>query len=64
WRCLSCIGQPQYCTSCMRDTHQRLPFHQVEIWTSPDISNGFYTTASLADVGVKINLGHDGSPCP
>ena len=31
WRCLDCMGQPDYCKKCCIQTHARLPFHRIQV---------------------------------
>jgi hypothetical protein len=59
WKCLHCLGRPVECVDCCRKSHERHPFHRVERWTGK-----YYTPAWLNQVGIVINLGHGGSPCP
>ncbi len=59
WRCKGCFGQPLLCTRCCQSRHKLLPFHRIEKW------NGKYFQAgALWQVGVKLQLGHDGFGCP
>jgi len=44
---------------CFRDMHQQLPLHRVEHW-----SGTHFEPAWLCQVGVTIQLGHHGHPCP
>ncbi len=59
WRCLQCFGRPMFCRDCCRDAHWLNPFHRIEEW-----KGSFFSPAWLADVGLSINLGHQGNPCP
>lgn len=59
WRCLECLGKLPICTDCCRDNHKRLPLHRIERWTG-----SHYEPAWLRDLGVSIQLGHGGDPCP
>lgn len=47
------------CTDCIRHTHRFHPFHRVEAWV-----HDTYQPAWLAQAGVRVHLGHGGSPCP
>ena len=59
WRCSDCADKSAVCLFCCRQRHKLHWFHRVEKW------NGrFYQRGSLWQVGVKIFVGHDGSPCP
>lgn len=60
WKCSSCIGSPIYCHTCCLTQHRRTPFHRVEQWRI----EGYWAPAWLKDVGLCINLGHRGAPCP
>lgn len=59
WRCHDCFGEPSFCTSCCRKTHQQNPFHRVS--RSVD---GTFIRSSLRFAHVTLNLGHRGSLCP
>lgn len=59
WRCWDCFGGVEYCTSCCRTAHSRLPFHRVEQWDC----TGFYTRSSLRMVGIVLHCGHGGHQC-
>ncbi|EIW73903.1 hypothetical protein CONPUDRAFT_160584 [Coniophora puteana RWD-64-598 SS2] len=59
WRCLSCLGTPEGCTTCMRKAHRLLPFHQVEHWEADH-----WEATTTAQLGVKLYMGHGGDCCP
>ncbi len=60
YRCLDCtIGQRLLCGTCCHLVHQKLPFHKIKVWTGT-----FFAKADLGDLGLTINLGHDGDICP
>jgi hypothetical protein len=59
WRCRDCFGGVVLCRGCCRRRHERLPFHQQEIWTG-----SFFTAAFLWEAGLRLYLGHNGDPCP
>ncbi len=59
WRCMDCLGRPAFCKDCCRDSHWATPFHRVEQW-----KEGSFAASWLTDVGVWINVGHNGQPCP
>lgn len=58
WRCLDCLGRPQFCVGCCRQAHTSLPFHRVQQW-----QGDFYQDSWLSQCGIKIHLGHGGQPC-
>jgi hypothetical protein len=59
WRCLDCMDKTPICVLCCRNRHKLDIFHRVEKW------NGrYYQKGALWQVGVKIYMGHNGSPCP
>ena len=59
WRCHDCFGEPVFCTCCLVETHQRVPFHRVSKWDG----NTFYRS-SLSEAGVVLSIGHGGRRCP
>ena len=59
WRCHDCFPEPAFCTQCLVNTHQCLPFHRVSKWNG----NTFYRSC-LSDAGVVLHIGHGGRPCP
>lgn len=59
WRCLDCFGHEVLCRDCCREYHYRLPFHRIEFWTG-----SHYRGDWLCNLGVVIDLGHGGRPCP
>ena len=59
WRCLHCFGEPIFCSGCLRQSHHSLPFHRIHDW-----DGDCFHPAWLADVGVKLHLGHGGQPSP
>lgn len=59
WKCIECLGRPTTCAQCCREAHLRSPLHRVLKWTGTH-----FTSAWLAEIGVKIHLGHGGLPCP
>ncbi|KAH7924727.1 hypothetical protein BV22DRAFT_1129623 [Leucogyrophana mollusca] len=58
FRCLDCANSQRYCMTCIRERHCFLPFHCLEKWTGK-----FFIGVPLQDVGLIINLGHDGARC-
>lgn len=59
FRCTDCFSLKLLCGPCLASTHQRLLFHRVEKWNGQH-----FECAALWQLGVKIHLGHGGSPCP
>jgi hypothetical protein len=59
WRCRDCFFNPLLCNNCCRDNHASHPFHRIDHWTG-----SYYEPAWLFQVGVVLNLGHGGRPCP
>ncbi|KAF7797729.1 hypothetical protein EIP86_008929, partial [Pleurotus ostreatoroseus] len=52
-RCKDCFGEELMCAECMVRRHQRLPLHRLEQFKDGQFKNIF-----LADLGLKIHLGH------
>ncbi|KZV98477.1 hypothetical protein EXIGLDRAFT_606932 [Exidia glandulosa HHB12029] len=59
WRCIDCTDNAVCCASCLKERHQRTPFHKVQRWNGQ-----FFARQALCDVGVTVHLGHDGDRCP
>ena len=59
WRCWSCLSQPMFCRACCRASHHSLMYHKIEKW-----DGRFFQDAWLWQVGVRLNLGHQGLECP
>lgn len=59
WKCLDCQGGCFCCTSCLRQLHQRSPFHRIKSWDGT-----CFQPAWLYQAGVEVHLGHHGAPCP
>lgn len=59
YRCHDCAGEPVFCADCCKIWHGHLPFHRISVWQGTT----FIRTA-LSEVGVTVNLGHDGALCP
>ncbi|KAF8256752.1 hypothetical protein EI94DRAFT_1639041 [Lactarius quietus] len=53
WRCSDCFPAPVLCRECCRDSHQQLPFHQVQKWTGK-----YFMPSWLREIGVNLCLGH------
>lgn len=59
YRCSDCHGRPTTCLECCRESHWRHPFHRIKEWTGK-----YFSSAWLWKVGLWLNLGHGGQPCP
>ena len=59
WRCVDCLGHPLYCWMHCRELHLKLISHRIQSWTGQ-----FFLDCQIWEVGVKLYLGHAGSPCP
>ncbi|KAI5993014.1 hypothetical protein EDD15DRAFT_2367807 [Pisolithus albus] len=59
YRCTDCMHQLLLCTDCCRLVHNVHPFHRIQQWTGE-----FFQEAALHMTGLKLQLGHDGAPCP
>lgn len=79
WRCVSCFGGRVLCTSCIVQSHQYQPFHELHGYihhaaalsrTSSRWKNslpndfGYFKRLSLQEAGLQVGLGHDGDLCP
>jgi ferredoxin len=58
YRCISCLGCSQFCSSCLITAHRLLPTHRTEKW-----NQSVWVDKSLASLGFVFNLGHRGRPC-
>ena len=59
WRCLDCFLALVLCKECCRKSHRWLPFHRVQKW-----SENHFMPSWLQEVGVCLQFGHSGDPCP
>jgi hypothetical protein len=59
WRCSDCFPALVLCKECCRKSHQLLPFHRVQKWVGQ-----YFTPSWLREVGVCLQFGHAGGPCP
>lgn len=59
WRCEDCFGEPVFCTTCCRKSHEHSPFHRVQHWTGKT-----FVRSALRKTGLTLFMGHGGSPCP
>lgn len=77
YRCLECSHGLLSCGPCVRNSHQMLPLHRLEVCPFPprlffpshsrhlqSWENGFFNQVSLRSIGLVCNLGHGGAPCP
>ncbi|KAF8229943.1 hypothetical protein L208DRAFT_1284396, partial [Tricholoma matsutake] len=60
YKCKDCmIGSLLQCHDCLVQGHHDHPLHRIESW------NGlFFSTITLQNLGLCIQLGHGGAPCP
>ncbi|KAL0945536.1 hypothetical protein HGRIS_001015 [Hohenbuehelia grisea] len=58
-RCLTCFMAAPQCGGCLVAAHRNTPLHRVERWTGL-----YYEKTTLKALGLRIQLGHYGSPCP
>ncbi|KAI0666069.1 hypothetical protein C8Q78DRAFT_1072584 [Trametes maxima] len=63
YRCLDCNTLAPHCSTCILSLHKGVNFprslHRVERW------NGrFFEAINLADLGLVVDLGHEGTQCP
>lgn len=61
FRCLDCYGVSFQCQSCVVNAHAQNPFHRVHRW---DPVKRYLEKLPLLELGLQINLGHGGKPCP
>ena len=61
YRCTECMHARVLCATCMVKKHSQQPFHVLEQF---DGKKRYWTICGLADLGLEVNLGHGGSPCP
>ncbi|KAI0055824.1 hypothetical protein BV25DRAFT_1815103, partial [Artomyces pyxidatus] len=57
--CSDCAWPHVYCSECLISNHRDDPLHRVQRW-----NGDFFSDASLYSVGLTVQLGHDGLPCP
>ena len=76
-KCKDCIGGSLHCSQCILDAHNTLPFHRLLVSlkhtipvadTYSDVyqrwTGEYFDDFTLQQLGLKIQLGHDGEPCP
>ncbi|EMD33434.1 hypothetical protein CERSUDRAFT_57023, partial [Gelatoporia subvermispora B] len=59
YRCVDCFLGPMCCQTCLVSQHRHNSLHGVQVW-----DRGFWHKESLANLGLTLNLGHDGRKCP
>ncbi|KIJ90500.1 hypothetical protein K443DRAFT_116509 [Laccaria amethystina LaAM-08-1] len=60
FKCRDCSGGCLLrCQGCVVKAHQHLPLHRIERWTGE-----FFSKESLKALGLRVQLGHGGRPCP
>ncbi|KAG6810078.1 hypothetical protein H0H92_013396 [Tricholoma furcatifolium] len=59
YRCLQCSRPPPLCQECIVSDHTYHPYHVIQEWTGK-----FFKQTSLMDLGLIVQLGHDGEKCP
>ncbi|KAF8335185.1 hypothetical protein F5887DRAFT_892104 [Amanita rubescens] len=60
FKCRDCCGGGRLrCRSCIVRMHQDVPLHRIEKWTGD-----FFDKDSLRNIGLHVQLGHGGNPCP
>ena len=59
FRCADCMHGRVVCHHCLVQGHETSPFHWAEEWTGL-----FFRRIDLSVLGLKVFLGHLGSPCP
>lgn len=76
YRCLDCFGSVPFCRICILSAHSALPLHRLQVrrtyfslshfstWKTQQIWNGnFFDKCSLQELGLRIQLGHQGHVC-
>ena len=61
YRCRECLHGLHLCKKCCLERHKFNPLHVMEEW---DDERGFWLKVHLVDLGMVINLGHEGEKCP
>ncbi|KAG8712927.1 hypothetical protein FRC09_019313 [Ceratobasidium sp. 395] len=59
YKCRTCLVSSPSCGQCLADRHRQSPTHCIERF-----NDQFWETASLAELGLVLHLGHGGEPCP
>lgn len=60
YRCYDCIMPPTLCKNCLLKSHSHTPFHFVRVW---DPRRQFWERRPLTELGVILELGHEGHRC-
>ncbi|KAJ3557540.1 hypothetical protein NM688_g1418 [Phlebia brevispora] len=60
YRCSDCFHRPILCKECILQSHSDMPFHSVRRLNRGD---RFWAKCSLGELGLIINLGHEGKRC-
>lgn len=76
YKCTQCFGPMIHCKDCLVSSHSRLPLHKILVCLFYGYSASSFTYArsqkwngtfwehcSLFDLGLKVQLGHNGGPC-
>ncbi|KAG1789262.1 uncharacterized protein HD556DRAFT_1433768 [Suillus plorans] len=58
YHCEDCYGPEILCKSCCLLKHARHPLHIIYKWNGT-----YFEHSSLADMGLRVQLGHEGMPC-
>ncbi|KAJ7030416.1 hypothetical protein C8F04DRAFT_1263939 [Mycena alexandri] len=58
--CNDC-GPRDFCQQCLVAAHAAHPFHDVRAWSE---SLSYYTHTTFYHLGLRLQLGHSGEPCP
>ncbi|KAI0743687.1 hypothetical protein C8Q80DRAFT_1122102 [Daedaleopsis nitida] len=58
-RCVECVGRSLHCAACVVGQHHHLPLHRLQVWNSKT-----FIRTSLQDLGLEVQLGHNGKMCP
>ena len=59
YKCLDCLGRPEFCGECLLKEHKYNPNHKVQKW------NGHcFLRTTLKEANYILYVGHQGKPCP
>ena len=62
YRCTQCYHSPIVCKACAVATHSPMnPLHIIAEWVD---RRGFWLKVTLGELGLIIDLGHNGTKCP
>lgn len=59
YRCRECFEASALCSTCIVSRHKFQPLHRIQKWIGT-----YFDTHALMDLGLVMNLGHDGRLCP